>query len=88
MNNFFEFMRAALPWIATGLLIAVFLARGASRKKDKEKKENYGSEGMALGMCFGVAIASALHWDIGLGLTLGMLLGLVIGSAIEKKKDE
>ena len=71
-----------------GLLFAVFLARGASRKKDKEKKENYGSEGMALGMCFGVAMASAMHFDIGLGLTFGMLLGLVIGFAIEKKKDE
>ena len=88
MNSIFDFMRAALPWIATGLLIAVFMARGASRKKDKEKKENYGSEGMALGMCFGVAMASAMHFDIGLGLTFGMLLGLVIGSAIEKKKDE
>lgn len=41
MNSIFDFMRAALPWITTGLLIAVFLARGASRKKDKEKKENY-----------------------------------------------
>ena len=57
-------------------------------EEDKEKKENYGSEGMALGMCFGVAMASAMHFDIGLGLTFGMLLGLVIGSAIEKKKDE
>ena len=85
MNNFFEFMRAALPWIAMGLLLAVFSARGVSRKKDKEKKEDYGSEGMALGMCFGVAMASALHWDIGLGLTVGILLELIVGSGMEKK---
>ena len=39
-------------------------------------------------MCFGVAMSSALHFDVGLGLTLGMLLGLLVGSAIEKKKDE
>ena len=70
-----------------GLLLAVFFARGARRKKDKEKKEDYGSEGMALGMCFGVAIASALHIDVGLGLTVGMLLGLVVGSGMEKKND-
>ena len=87
MNSFFEFMRAALPWIAMGLLLAVFFARGAHRKKDKEKKENYGSEGMALGMCFGVAISSALRIDVGLGLTAGMLLGLIAGSCIEKKND-
>ncbi len=37
------------------------------------------------GMCFGIAIASALHWDIGLGLTVGILLGLIIGSVMEKK---
>ena len=87
MNNFFEFMRAALPWIAMGLLLAVFSARGVSRKKDKEKKEDYGSEGMALGMCFGVAMASALQIDVSLGLTVGMLLGLVAGSGMEKKND-
>ena len=87
MNSFFEFMRAALPWIAMGLLLAVLLARGARRKKDTEKKEDYGSEGMALGMCFGVAIASALQFDIGLGVTVGMLLGLAVGSSIEKKND-
>ena len=88
LDSFFEFMHAALPWIAMGLLLAVFLARGTSRKKDKETKEDYGSEGMALGMCFGVAMASALHLDIGLGLTLGMLLGLAVGSGIEKKDDQ
>ena len=36
-------------------------------------------------MCSGIAIASALHWDIGLGLTVGILLGLIIGSGMEKK---
>ncbi len=87
MNNFFEFMRAALPWIALGLLLAVLFARSANRKNDREKKENYGSEGMALGMCFGVAMASALQIDVSLGLTVGMLLGLVAGSGMEKKND-
>ena len=36
-------------------------------------------------MCFGIAIASALHWDIGLGLTVGILLGLIVVSGMEKK---
>ena len=87
MNSFFDFMGGALPWIALGLLLAVLFARSANLKKDREKKENYGSEGMALGMCFGVAMASALQIDVGLGLTVGMLLGLVAGSGMEKKDD-
>ena len=87
MDSFYEFMSATLPWIAMGLLLAVFFARGAVRKKEKEKKENYGSEGMALGMCFGVAMGTATHINTGLGLTAGMLLGLVIGSSIEKKSE-
>ena len=87
MSGFFEFMRAALPWIAMAVLLAVFFARDAHRKKDTEKKEDYGSECIALGMCLGVALASALHWDIGLGLTLGMLMGLIVGSSTEKKDE-
>ena len=36
-------------------------------------------------MCSGIAIAPALHWDIGLGLTVGILLELIVGSGMEKK---
>lgn len=83
MENFFAFAKAALPWVAVGLLIAVLCARGAGKKKSgkEEKTENYGTEGMALGMCFGTALGN----NTGLGISLGMLIGLAIGSAIEKK---
>ena len=87
MENFFAFAKAALPWVAVGLLLAVFCARGAGKKKNgkEEKTENYGTEGMCLGMCFGTAIGTALGNNTGLGISLGMLIGLAIGSAIEKK---
>ena len=87
MENFFAFAKAALPWVAMGLLIAVFCARGAGKKKSgkEEKTENYGTEGMCLGMCFGTAIGTALGNNTGLGISLGMLIGLAVGSAIEKK---
>ena len=93
MDNVMEFLGAALPWLAIGIALAVFFVRAAKRKKVKKdhqkKKDDYGSEGMALGMCIGVAIATALHWNVGLGLSLGMLLGLVAGSSMEKTdKDE
>ena len=55
-----------------GLLLVIFLVRGASAKKSKEKPADYGTEGMCLG----------------LGIYLGMLVGLAIGSGIRKKSDE
>ena len=92
MNGVMDFFSAALPWIVMGVALAIFFAREGKRKKCREdhqkKKDDYGSEGMALGMCFGAAIATAMHWDIGLGLSLGMLLGLTIGSGMEKKDDD
>ena len=35
MEAVFDFIRAALPWVAMGLLLAVFAARSAGRKKNK-----------------------------------------------------
>ena len=86
MESFFAFAKAALPWVAVGLLLAVFCARGAGKKKSgkEEKTENYGTEGMCLGMCFGTALGN----NTGLGISLGMLIGLAIGSAIEKKAQD
>ena len=56
MENVFDFLRAALPWIVMGLLLAVVAARCAGRKKKEKEIDNYGTEGMCLGMCFGMAV--------------------------------
>ena len=80
-----DFIMAALPWICMGLLLAIFFARSARKKKGNEKPENYGTEGMCFGMCFGTALGTALGNNTGIGISIGMLLGLVIGSSIEKK---
>ena len=84
MYDVFAFLRAALPWVAIGLLLAVFAARSAGKKKEKQD-DNYGTEGMCLGMCFGTAIGTAIDNNTGIGITLGMLLGLAIGSCIKKE---
>lgn len=86
VENGFDFLRAALPWIAAGLLLAVLCARGAGKRKKEEQDDNYGTEGMCLGMCFGTAIASSLGNNTGIGISLGMLLGLAVGSSIKKEK--
>ncbi len=85
MENISDFLRAAMPWIAMGLLLAVFAARGAGKKKKGEKTEDYAAEGMCLGMCLGTAIGTALGNNTGIGISLGMLIGLAIGTGIKKE---
>ena len=89
MENIFDFMQAALPWIAMGLLLAIFFARSASRKRKNDNKSNdYGTEGMCLGMCLGTAIGTALGNNTGIGISLGMLSVLAIGTCRKKENDE
>ena len=78
------FLSAALPRTCLGLLLAIFRVQNSAKKKIKEKRETYSIEGIALGMCFGVAAGTTLG-NIGIGLTPGMLSGLVVKSVIGKK---
>ena len=87
MEAVMDFLRAALPWSVVGLTLAVSFAENAGKKKEKENTENYGAEGMSLGMCFGTAIGASLH-NIGLGISLGMLIGLAIGTCIKKEEQD
>ena len=88
MENVLDFLRAAMPWVAMGLLLAVFAARSAKKKTDEDQTDNYRTEGMCLGMCFGTAIGTSLGNHTGIGICLGMLLGLAIGSGIKKEDSE
>ena len=87
MEPVFDFFRAALPWIAVGLALAVLCARGAGKARKKETASDCGTEGMCLGMCFGTAIGTAFGNNIAIGLPLGMLFGLAIGSSIKKEEQ-
>ena len=88
MEKVFDFIRAALPWIVMGLLLAVYFARCAGKKKKEEQTGDYSTEGMCLGMCFGTAIGTAFGNNIAIGLPLGMLFGLAIGSSIKKEEQD
>lgn len=83
MKNITLFIHTALPWICIGLLLALFFVN----QKNNKPKENYGSEGMLLGMSMGCALSLLGIQNTGLDMSMGMLLGLVIGSNIEKKKN-
>ena len=88
MNDILDFVRAAAPWVAMGLAVAILAVRGAVKIKKGEKQDsNYGLEGMCLGMCFGTALGEAVWNDAGIGISLGMLAGLVIGSMVHKGRD-
>ena len=87
MDAIIDFIRAALPWVAMGLLLAVFAARSVGKKKKEKQNDDYGTEGMCLGMCFGTAIGTALGNNTGIGISLGMLLGLAVGSSIKKEEQ-
>ncbi len=90
MGAEFEFSRGALPWIAMGLLLAVCFVRKASRQRDYDKHETFGSVGMAIAirLFFGVAISMALQITFGLGLMAGMVVGYVIGSQREINRED
>ena len=47
MDQLYDFMNGALPWIAMGLLLAIFIAGAASRIKTREKKSNQDKESKA-----------------------------------------
>lgn len=38
MEAIIDFLRAAMPWIAVGVLLAVFFARGAKQKKEEHNE--------------------------------------------------
>lgn len=85
MDNILDFVNAALPWIAIGLLVAVFCVRKV-RKTDRSTPDS-GDEGMCIGMAVGTALGAIGVIDIGISMTFGMLIGLLIGSFIKKREN-
>ena len=89
MNAIAGFVSAALPYLAVGLLLAIFFARSARKKKDGKKQgDDCATEGMCLGMAIGGALGESFGWGTGLGLSLGMLIGLAVGTCIPKDTDD
>ena len=85
-ENVMAFLRAAVPWISLGLLVAFFCVRPAVKKSKGESTEgDHAVDGMCIGMCVGMALGPmAGDGSGGLGASLGMLVGLAIGLCIHK----
>ena len=83
----YDFIFAALPWVAIGVSVALV---AANFKKEDENKGDHVSIGICLGMCIGTAIGSSLTEAFGdsaltYGICFGMLAGVVAGLLINKK---
>ena len=86
-----DFIFIILPLIVIGIAM-VLLITGIKKKDGKSKKEeeDYTSQGMCLGMCFGVAIGSIFVNKFGpnaisYGICFGMLGGVIVGMIMKKK---
>lgn len=76
----FEFVKAAAPFVVIGICLAILFANLGKA----DKKNNCITEGMCMGMCFGVAISCMFDGNMGMGISLGMLVGETIGLFIPK----
>jgi len=71
MENVKEFLKAALPFVAMGLALAILIANRSRKKKGKEGIGNYST----VGLCIGMVVGMAINPDY--GMSPGMPVGLV-----------
>lgn len=84
-----EFLTAALPWLCTGISLALCAVNYHNNKKaentDSEEKEsdNRLNEGISLGMCIGMCIGLLFGAEY---ISYGLLVSMVMGMFIKKGK--
>ena len=73
-----DFIFASLPFIIIGICVVIIVVNNRKNKN----KESYISEGMCLGMSFGLLIGASFSSEhLGMFLSLGMLVCEAIGSS-------
>ena len=88
MNTVLDFILAAAPWVAMGLLLVIFCIRSAvNKKKGKKQSFDYGMEGLSLGMCFGLLIGTVFGDNLSIGVSFGALVGLAVGMCVPKNSE-
>mgnify|MGYP005959972307 FL=1 len=74
-----NFIFAAISFVIIGISIAIIAANS------KKTKESRISEGMCLGMSFGLLVSTLIPSEyMGMCLSIGMIVGEAIGSYIKK----
>lgn len=78
-----EFILAALPWILTGIPIAVLCAAMHQKKRESI------ALGASLGLLLGVALNGCGLWEShALGFAIGPLWGMAIAALLPPKKED
>lgn len=82
-----DFIMAALPWLITGLALAILEANAVKKKGNNSDtgESTYLTVGMCIGTIIGVVVWSVFYNTYGLGF--GMLAGEAIGSCFKRKKE-
>lgn len=88
-----EIIKIILPVVIISLTVVyiVFLTNKKEKQdqnnneEDSKKENNYMTEGMSIGMCWGTAIAIIIDPEkLGLYIPLGMMFGMLVGMNIKK----
>lgn len=81
-----DFLKAAAPWILTGLGIALCAVRGA-RQGGKAGTHDYTGE-LCAGVCLGAAAGFLAGWNLSLSIVMGMLLCAGSGLGFSRGRRE
>ena len=88
MLNILAFLRAALPWVLTGVPLAILAANLGAKEEDGARSSRIAT-GAALGLMLGVALNSTGLWGShALGLAIGPLWGMALAAIWNDKHAE
>ena len=88
MLNILTFLRAALPWVLTGIPIAIFAASTGKGKGNDSALSQRVATGAALGLLLGVTLNGIGIWDNhALGFAIGPLWGMAL-AAVWKETNQ
>lgn len=88
MLNILAFLRVALPWVLTGVPLAILAANLGAKKEDSVRSSRIAT-GAALGLMLGAALDSTGLWDShALGLAIGPLWGMALAAIRNDKHAE
>lgn len=83
-----ELIKNIVPVIVAGLIIIIMVLIIKQKRKSNNKVETYMTEGIALGLCGGVAIGASIpNYDyLSYFISFGTLIGFVVGIQLNKRK--
>lgn len=79
-----EILKIILPIIVVGVIVVNMVKMIKRNNIAKDKRDNYMSEGMGIGLCFGAGLGVLSSHFFIYCVGFGMLIGFLIGMKIKK----